>query len=175
MTVDALVARAEIHDALMRYCRGVDRGDAELVRSAYHPDSYDDHGYWKGNGWGFADFIVDNIRTRTTRTTHAVANVLIELDGDGDGDSAFVESYVFAWLWRGEVLDVFAGRYVDRFERRGPEGAWLIARRQVVHDWSMRPAVDPAAMGLALEAFRQGVRSTADAAYDGQRTTEEDQ
>lgn len=171
MSVEALVARAAIHDTLMRYCRGVDRWDAELVRSAYHPDSYDDHGYWKGNGWAFADFIVDNIRTRTTRTTHAVANVLIELEGE----TAFVESYVFAWLWREEVLDVFAGRYIDRFERRGPEGAWLIARRQVVHDWSTRPAVDPAAMGLALDVFRQGVRSTADAAYDRQRFNEEEQ
>ena len=34
-----LLDRAQIHDALMRYCRGVDRGDSELVLSALHPDA----------------------------------------------------------------------------------------------------------------------------------------
>jgi hypothetical protein len=34
-----LLDRAQIHDALMRYCRGVDRGDGELVMSALHPDA----------------------------------------------------------------------------------------------------------------------------------------
>ena len=166
MTVDvgALAARAEIHDALMRYCRGIDRCDADLVRSAYHPDSYDDHGHWKGNGWDFAEFIAADIRTRTSRTTHAVANVLIELAGD----RAWVESYVFAYLWGAEpdtdVLDVFAGRYVDRFERR--DGAWLIADRQVVHDWDARPTLGSGRLGLPLDAFRTGQRSHADAAYD---------
>ncbi|GAB3176747.1 nuclear transport factor 2 family protein [Streptomyces incanus] len=32
-----LVDRKEIQDALARYARGVDRGDWELVRSAYPP------------------------------------------------------------------------------------------------------------------------------------------
>ncbi|WP_221890845.1 nuclear transport factor 2 family protein [Microbispora sp. KK1-11] len=31
----------EIHEVVLRYCRGVDRLDMDLVRSAYHPDAID--------------------------------------------------------------------------------------------------------------------------------------
>jgi hypothetical protein len=39
-----LLDRAQIHDALMRYSRGVDRGDGELVMSVFHPDATLDMG-----------------------------------------------------------------------------------------------------------------------------------
>ena len=35
--------RREIHDVVLTYCRGVDRGDLDLVRSVYHPDALDHH------------------------------------------------------------------------------------------------------------------------------------
>jgi hypothetical protein len=38
-----LAAEREIRAALARYCRGIDRMEAELVRSVYHPDAHDDH------------------------------------------------------------------------------------------------------------------------------------
>ena len=41
--------RHEIQECLFRYVRGVDRRNWDLVRSAYHPDAYDDHGNYKGN------------------------------------------------------------------------------------------------------------------------------
>ena len=46
----ALADRLEIHDVLMRYCRGIDRGDPELLRTVFH-----DHALpWPG---GYAVFI----------------------------------------------------------------------------------------------------------------------
>ncbi|GEL22386.1 hypothetical protein PSU4_13400 [Pseudonocardia sulfidoxydans NBRC 16205] len=177
MTIDddrlrTLVDRADIHDVLMRYCRGVDRCDVELIRSVYHLDSVDDHGYWSGPGQEFPEFIVGRLTSAALRTTHAVANELIELDGD----TARVETYVFAYLWRvaqteaegsadgsAEALDVFAGRYVDQFARR--DGVWRIASRTVVHDWSCTPQVLPPALGLPLDAFVQGRRDRSDHSY----------
>ena len=160
-----LVDRAAIHDVLMRYCRGVDRCDEELVRSAYHPDAVDDHGYWKGPGWDFAAFIVRDIARRSSATTHAVANELIELHGD----AAAVESYVFAYLCPpgggAPVVNLFAGRYVDRFERR--EGEWRIARRTVVHDWSRQLPTADASLGLPLDGFAQGRRDGSDPVFTG--------
>ena len=44
------------------YCRGVDRCDEDLIRSAFHDDSYDDHGYWKGPGHELAPFLADRLR-----------------------------------------------------------------------------------------------------------------
>jgi hypothetical protein len=34
-----LLDKAQIHDALMCYSRGVDRGDGELVMACFHPDA----------------------------------------------------------------------------------------------------------------------------------------
>ena len=38
-TLQHLADRVEIQDCLLRYARGVDRGDWGLVRSTYHPDA----------------------------------------------------------------------------------------------------------------------------------------
>src|SRR5919201_1355684 len=42
--LQAVADKQEIHETLMRYCRGVDRADAELISSAFHPDAISDHG-----------------------------------------------------------------------------------------------------------------------------------
>jgi hypothetical protein len=44
-----LVAQQEIRDVLIRYTRGIDRMDADLVRSAYWPGAHDDHGAFRGS------------------------------------------------------------------------------------------------------------------------------
>ena len=51
MTADfGVSARDEIRELLTRYCRGVDRMDAELIASAYHPDAIDEHGMTQFTG-----------------------------------------------------------------------------------------------------------------------------
>jgi hypothetical protein len=39
-----------IEQVLMRYARGVDRGDKELLKSVYHEGGTDDHGSFVGLG-----------------------------------------------------------------------------------------------------------------------------
>ena len=39
----SVLDRQEIHDALVRYCRGIDRCDERLVLSAFHADAMDNH------------------------------------------------------------------------------------------------------------------------------------
>jgi len=85
-----LLDKQEIHEVLMRYCRGIDRCDAELLHSVYHPDATDDHGLFKGRA---ADFIPWALKAlvRDDGTSHYIANELIEVDGD----VAHCESYFF--------------------------------------------------------------------------------
>jgi hypothetical protein len=46
---------AEIRDCMMRYARGMDRRDRELLRSAYHDGAVDDHVGFVGEVDDFID------------------------------------------------------------------------------------------------------------------------
>jgi hypothetical protein len=128
---DELADREAIRDCLYRYSRGVDRSDAELIRSAYWPGAMDYHTGFTGTIEQFIDWALPRLRL-LEQGIHLIGNVLIRIDGD----QASVESY----FWSVSVVPgdaprqyVVAGRYVDRFEKR--EDEWRIAERHVVHDW----------------------------------------
>lgn len=140
-TLQTLIHRAEIQDAMARYARGVDRGDWELVRSAYHPDAYDDHGDYKGDIDGLIEWLEGRF-ANAENGMHFLGNCLIEFAGAG---LALVETSWISQRLRppaaGEDADADRGdamcrqswgRYVDRFERRS--GEWRIAHRTVVLD-----------------------------------------
>ena len=158
--VRALLDKQEIHEVLMRYCRGIDRCDAELLHSVYHPDATDDHGLFKGKAADFIPWAIKSL-ARDENTSHYIANELIEVEGD----IARCESYFFAVHRRrekdGTTADLtFAGRYVDRFERR--QGLWKIAHRQVVFD---RSRIDPVGRTFSTEEYVCGKRSREDPVY----------
>lgn len=133
MTVQMLIDQAEIRDVHLRYCRGVDRMDWELVRSCYHPDATDDHGGYSGGIDGFMKWVATAL-ARFESTQHFTGNQLVEVDGD----AAWAEHYAIVTHRRASsdtepASDLVANvRYVDRMERRND--AWRIARRVVIAD-----------------------------------------
>ena len=156
-----LADRFQIEQAMLRYCRGVDRKEWDWVRAAYHPDAFDDHGNYKGAIPGFVQSVIDRHQT-IEQSTHAINNMLIEFAGP---DSAVVETYFhvnqrhapgdaapYAAIVRGpmptakQALEVETiGRYVDHFTRR--DGAWKIAHRTVVFELTRAHAA-PSGGGL---------------------------
>ena len=142
--------REGIREATLRYARGVDRLDAELMRSAYWSDATDDHGRFVGNGWEFADRVVGT-HDRWAATMHCVYNHSIEFDGD---DHARGELYNVTYLVPrdGGPWNVWLGRYLDRYERR--EGEWRIIHRTCVHEATT--TIDHAPMGGDMSGFRKG-------------------
>jgi hypothetical protein len=158
-----LLDEQAIRRLLVDYCRGVDRGDEALVASVYHPDATDDHGRFKGTGFEFAAYAVSRLTERYQGTMHSITNTVIDFAGP---DLAHVESHVCARHWRedddGSWMETFGGRYVDRFERR--DGAWKIADRVVVHEWS---TLEPVTAAFPAERFVQGRRDGDDASYQG--------
>jgi hypothetical protein len=136
-------ARLEINQALIRYCRGVDRGDPALIGAAFHPGAEDEHGPFRGLGSELAERLAYGPHDPDAGGQHQLFNVYIELDGP---DLARVESYVMAYHPvcepdGSEKMLVFAGRYLDRFERR--DGEWKIAHRQVICDWHRKEELSP--------------------------------
>ena len=130
-----LVDRQEIHDCIVRYCRGVDRLDAEMLASAYHPDAVDDHGLYVVRPHQFAEFFLAFHKKNQKATQHIITNHYCELDGD----TAHCETYwLFAGMNReGPELSLGGGRYIDRMERR--DGRWAIAARKCLYDWQGKP------------------------------------
>ena len=143
--IQNLSDRQAIYDCLVRYCRGMDRLDRELILSAYHRDAIDDHGLFVGGPGEFADFFIGFHREHQHSTNHIISNHYVELEGD----TAHCETYwTYAGMNReGVRLTVMGGRYIDRMERR--DGRWAIARRRCLTDWSG----EPDASGLSPEVF----------------------
>ena len=128
--IRAVVDREAIRDAILRYTRGLDREDEELLLRAFHEDGRDDHGTFIGR---FLDF--PRRKSRTNRRwkvfQHYVTNHSIDLAGD----EAHVETYFLAVLKRADgVIDLTGGRYADRLERRA--GRWAIVDRVVIVEWA---------------------------------------
>jgi hypothetical protein len=153
--------RIEITDALHRYIRGVDRCNWDLVRSSYHPDAYDDRGFYRGDIDGFIAHLVRRHK-HVEQSMHVVGNMVFEFI---DADSALVETYYVTYqrigpgagdsllpFLRGAPLvpgmpveTEIVGRYIDHFTRR--DGEWRIAHRLVLAE-VLRGAHGPVDGGL---------------------------
>jgi ketosteroid isomerase-like protein len=130
--------RHEIHEALLRYTRGIDRHDRELMLSAYWPDAYDEHGVAEGLAADFVDWAIGWHGEYQTKHHHVIANHTVELDGD----TAHGETYYIFWGENREAPPQLSfGRYVDRFEKR--DGEWRIAHRVCVNELTAELTVAP--------------------------------
>lgn len=122
-----LIDRQEIWNLLLRYGRGLDRLDQELLRSCYWDDAIDDHHIFVGKPDDFVNWSLDFSRTSSTVHHHGVNNHYVELDGDDAyGETYF--TYIAASPEPPHALSI--GRYVDHFQRRN--GVWKIANRVCV-------------------------------------------
>jgi hypothetical protein len=151
-----LADREAIRDVLARYARGIDRVDADLLRSTFWDDAVDDHGTFSGSARAFIDQLIPKLN-RAEALMHFLGNILIEIRGD----VAAVETYLRAFH-RQEFADgqryelIIGGRYVDRMEKRDDE--WRIARRKVVYDWYRKfpelPDWERTPLGFAFQTNR---------------------
>lgn len=134
--LERMLAKDEIREILSRLARGTDRCDLMLMQSCYHDDAYDNHGGFQGGGDDFAKWVVETLPSYFKATMHNLGNSDIRVEGK----VAYSETYCTAHHVmhpdeNGVTKDSVMGlRYVDRFERRN--GAWLIAIRTCVYDWT---------------------------------------
>jgi SnoaL-like domain len=137
-----LLAKQDIYECIMRYARGSDRYDADLIRSTFHPDAVVD----REKEWSVEDWIALSMnRDRSRARMHHIGNILIEVDGS----AAVAETYWLAYqVWTEDgtrLVRTRAARYVDRFECR--DGQWRVLYRGVVDDWSHTQEVGPEISG----------------------------
>lgn len=170
---DRLADRARIVDLLHRWCRAVDRLDADGMKAVFHPDATDDHGHFRGTVDDLVSWIT-NRHQAIPFSLHSISNVIIDFTG---ADRAIVESVVMtcqhypiaseatvALFNTGTVgrplnLTAFA-RYADVIERRG--GEWRIAKRTVIHDSQIASEAPERAQ---FEGIETGQRNRSDFIY----------
>jgi SnoaL-like domain len=150
--------REAITDQIYRYCRAMDRIDAALGYSIWHPDGTADYGanVFQGSGRDFVDHVCAQ-HLGTLTHSHQVTNIIIELNGDHAGS----ESYCTANLriMRGDVLAQISvwNRYIDTWSKRG--GRWAIDHRIAIIDFDeMRPVA-------AMSQTSRGSRDRKDPSY----------
>jgi ketosteroid isomerase-like protein len=147
--LEELEARTAIEDCLKRFARAVDRQDWNAARELYHPDAFDDHGFFKGPPDAFLAHI-EKMHAEQDHSMHFNTNVLIEFPSP---EHAFVETYVLV-LQRfragspkvpagaAGLRNVASARYLDRFEKRS--GSWRVVHRTLVFgDIESAPMQEP--------------------------------
>ncbi len=159
--IDEIVAKHDIHDVLVQYCRGVDRVERDVIAATFHPDARCEFGELLLEGPTIADTIA-TAAGGCHITTHMVGNAIIALDGDVARSELYYlsSSVVDAPDGDGRQLRMRAGRYVDRIERR--DGRWRIADRVVVEDWCRFTPLLPTPPGAS---FRPGAQGAGDPLY----------
>lgn len=128
-----LADREAIRDCLMRYARGIDRCDVDLLRTIYWPGATDEHIEFSGSAEEFIDYCIP-LMQKMDQTVHLLGNILIDIEGA----TANVETYFQAFHRVHGGGDnrhdlVLGGRYVDKMERR--QDQWKVASRVVLVDW----------------------------------------
>jgi len=122
-----------IQQVLARYCRGVDRRDAVMMRSVYWDEAVDHHRIYDGGPDGFVEWVTNNSLKNVAVAGHVLGQSLIDLSGE----TAAVETYFRAWsVPRQEStppkVQVVNGRYLDRMLKRSNE--WRIIERWLLVD-----------------------------------------
>lgn len=166
--LSALIAKEEIRELALLYCRGVDRQDPELLRSLYTEDATDTHGdTFDGPAGDYVDFL-EGAFPYMRYSGHHICNHLIDVDGDeGEGEIYALAFHIIPDGDGGWKEDFMCVRYLDRY-RRGQDGRWRFAKRVVTYDMrSQRPAPspveplpeEPSYFELARRIFARGTRA----------------
>jgi ketosteroid isomerase-like protein len=132
LAIQELLDKEAIRDVITRYGRGVDRGDVDLVTSAYHPDAVDDRGHEQYTGETIGPEMVGAMLASMAMTSHHFTSQTIRIEGDAAGAETYTLGIHRPTFGGEERRLLSAGRYIDRLERR--EGEWRIVHRTMVND-----------------------------------------
>ncbi|MCE7796427.1 nuclear transport factor 2 family protein [Sphingobium sufflavum] len=126
--IDRWIDTLDIRETLAEYFRALTAGDAARAQAVFLPDTPECHGPVRGVAHGLIAEFVANAAVYRATVRHML-DVCVEIDGD----TALSEA---GWITilQGEDRDSFyAGRYLDRWQRR--DGTWRIAARVAMVDW----------------------------------------
>jgi len=145
----AVEDQLSINQTITRYCRALDWLDEALLRTCYTDNAVIDYGFYHGDVEGFYRAVME-VERATAHRSHFLSNVAIQLlDGFAE-----VECYgVATSTFDNEVLNVFGGRYLNRFQRVNTE--WLICKSDYILDYNFSTNIPP--RGAEMESLPMGL------------------
>lgn len=162
MDMTEIADRLAIAETLARYCRGIDRCDAQQLAAAFTPDAMIDYG---DGARPVADVIPGLMAGLGAMrlTQHNISNTVMRLAGDtARAETNCVALHIIPGP-DGEAEVIVGGRYLDRLTKR--EGRWLIAERLYVMDWNRTAPSTMALEGGLFDGLqRRGARAGDDPA-----------
>ncbi|MTD12422.1 nuclear transport factor 2 family protein [Nakamurella sp. YIM 132087] len=148
-----VVAKAEIHEVLLRYFRAMDRIDDELGCSIFHEDGTGDYGadIFSGSGPDLIRWLNDYNRTLLA-SHHQMSNATIEVSGDAAASETYVTATLVMPAPQGvghHVVRRVHGRYLDALSRRN--GRWAIDHRRYRRDFFWEETVAGLTIGSGAD------------------------
>jgi hypothetical protein len=141
--------RAALRDLAERYAAGVDRRDADLFVSAFHtdarllvfqPSEAEEPRGTRNGPEELADVIT--LISRHDRTFHLLGNSRYDVSGDEARGEVYCEAHHVSAAGAEPRTDhVMYIRYRDEYRRDA--GAWSIAERHVLVDWTETRQIQP--------------------------------
>lgn len=148
------VDKAELAELVARYARAIDRRDMALLRSCYHPDAIDNHGVLFSGSIDAYIAWQPTIMAQFENSAHYIVNSIFEVNGDeAEGEVYFVG--VHRIMSPEPKHERIGGRYLDRY-RRGEDGRWRFAQRDLVWDWYETRDVSEAELTFVRSLGAQG-------------------
>ena len=143
-----IVDKAGIRDVMMRYARGIDRRDMDLIASSFTPDAYANYSGRESQGLENILSSLGGSLRRFDRTTHFMGDQEMQINGD----TADVETYAIDYIlytFEGTQYQAMGGlRYQDRMVRHN--GQWLVQNRVLHIDWRRNSPIDPSVPGTDI-------------------------
>lgn len=156
-----MIDRQDIYDLLMRFSRGVDRGDFDLARSVYHDDALDHHTGFDGTAADFMDWL-SGAMVGIKAVHHMLGNFMVDIRGNRAVSEVYGMLTMRSEDESNARFNMTTGfRYVDRLERRA--GVWGITERWVVREWQRS---DMGALMPKEAVGPNGVRGKDDVLYE---------
>jgi hypothetical protein len=133
--VQELIDRSEAMDAILRFAAGVDKGDRELLHSAFTEDGILDFGpAASALGLQYEPLVIRSTPSRETRldTTHSITNPRIEINGDVGTMEVLTEAQHLEKGNHSNYL-LMKNRYTIELARAGEK--WQISRLTLHNVW----------------------------------------
>lgn len=157
------MAKQELREISLAYCRAVDRGDQQLFAGLFTDAAKVSVDGYDGDAAGFASQ-QETGKPGLVRCFHSVSTDYSEINGDEAVGATYLIRFDTAQIEGQERDTIQGGRFLDRFQC--VDGIWKISERRYVVEWVLNlPGTGTWDEGIYAQLPLHGTRGSDDPVY----------